>query len=149
MINQIIDAISVAIAEEFGDDYNIYDERINQELEEPCFFISLVDGNRNLFLNNRYLGQLHFCVQYFPGSGNIQRECNDVSELLHDCLEYITLYDADAQEYEAKPIRGGQMHSEMKDDVLHFFIEYNGFLMKQTTETNMENLSQQVDVTDE
>jgi hypothetical protein len=37
----------------------------------------------------------------------------------------------------------------MKDDVLHFFVEYNGFLMKQTTETNMENLTQQVDVSDE
>ena len=88
MINQIIDAISVAIAEEFGDNYNIYDERINQELEEPCFFISLVDGNRTLFLNRRYLGQHHFCVQYFPGSSTIQRECNDVAERLYGCLVF-------------------------------------------------------------
>lgn len=149
MINQIIDAISVAIAEEFGDDYNIYDERINQELEEPCFFISLVNDNRELFLDKRYYSQNHFVVQYFPGSDLIQRECNDVAERLHGCLEYITLYDADAEQDETKPIRGGQMQSEMKDDVLHFFVDYNGFLMKQTTETNMENLLQQVNVADE
>lgn len=146
MINQIIDAISVAIAEEFGDDYNIYDERINQELEEPCFFIHLLNGDHELFLNQRYYRQNHFDVQYFPGSSAIQRECNDVGERLSGCLEYITLYDANAEQDEVKPIRGGSMHYEIKDDVLHFFVDYNGFLKKQITETEMKTLSQQVDV---
>ena len=39
MINEIIDGISVAINTEFGDDYEIYTESIEQGLEEPCFSI--------------------------------------------------------------------------------------------------------------
>ena len=39
MINEIIEAISVALNEEFGDEYEIYRESVRQDLKEPCFFI--------------------------------------------------------------------------------------------------------------
>jgi len=39
MINSIIEAISVALNTEFGDRYDIHRERLEQGLEEPCFFI--------------------------------------------------------------------------------------------------------------
>lgn len=43
MINKVIDGISKAINEEFGDEYNIYTEEIEQGLKEPCF--SMCDGH--------------------------------------------------------------------------------------------------------
>lgn len=36
MIDKIIDAISTTIYAEFGDDYEIYTESIEQGLKEPC-----------------------------------------------------------------------------------------------------------------
>ena len=39
MITEIIEAISVALNSEFGDDYEIHMEEIRQGLTEPCFFI--------------------------------------------------------------------------------------------------------------
>ena len=40
MINSIIEAISIALNAEFGDDYTTYTEEQEQGLKEPCFFIS-------------------------------------------------------------------------------------------------------------
>lgn len=37
MINKIIDGISISLNAEFGDDYKIYTESIEQGLKEPCF----------------------------------------------------------------------------------------------------------------
>lgn len=40
MVNGIIGGIAAAISNEFGDDYTIYTEEIEQGFNEPCFFIS-------------------------------------------------------------------------------------------------------------
>lgn len=40
MINKILDAISNALNEEFGDDIEIYSEDIKQGFKEPCFLLS-------------------------------------------------------------------------------------------------------------
>lgn len=39
MINSIIEAISVSLNGEFGDDYEIHMEEIKQGLKEPCFLL--------------------------------------------------------------------------------------------------------------
>ena len=142
MINQIIEGITVAIGEEFGDGYNIYVEQIEQDLSEPCFFVACLNPTHELFLGRRYFRQNHFDIQYFPGSDSVQRECNDVAMRLYECLEYITLYDAGTQTNESKPIRGGEMHYEMVDGVMHFFIDYNCFVTKRESDTLMEILEQ-------
>ena len=46
MINKILDAISNALNEEFGDEYEIYSEDIKQDLKEPCFFIICLNPSR-------------------------------------------------------------------------------------------------------
>ena len=43
MINSIIEAISIALNAEFGDDYTTYTEEQEQGLKEPCFFISTLE----------------------------------------------------------------------------------------------------------
>ena len=37
MINSIIEAISIALNNEFGDEYRVYADNIEQCLQEPCF----------------------------------------------------------------------------------------------------------------
>ena len=50
MINKIIDGISVAINAEFGDDYEIYTESVEQGLNEPCFSILCLNPTNEQFL---------------------------------------------------------------------------------------------------
>ena len=66
MMNSIIEAISVALNEEFGDGYKIHMEEIRQGLKEPCFFIQCLNPTHELFLGKRYLQSNQFCIQYFP-----------------------------------------------------------------------------------
>lgn len=89
MINSIIEAISVSLNGEFGDDYEIHMEEIKQGLKEPCFFIACLNPTNNLFMGKRYERTSQFCIQYFPKSDEVQRECNGVAERMYDCFEVL------------------------------------------------------------
>lgn len=135
MINEIIQAIALAINKEFGEEYKIYAEEIKQGLKEPCFFIFCINPTHNLFLGRRYFRENQFCIHYIPKNPNQKRlECNDAAERLENCLEYINIED---------PMRGEQMHYEIEDGVLHFFVNYNCFVDKKYEGIPMEDLSLQ------
>ena len=135
MINSIIEAISIALNKEFGDEYEIHMEAIRQDLNEPCFFVQCVNPTIELFLGKRYFRSNQFCIQYFPKTDELQRECADVAERMIWCLEYITVDGDD------RPIRGTKMEYEVVDGVLNFFVNYDYFVDKVTTpETPMEDL---------
>lgn len=134
MINSIIEAISIALNGEFGDDYEIYMEEIEQDLEEPCFFISCLNPTKKLFPGKRYFRANQFCIQYFPKSDEKQRECNCVAERMYECMEYITINGDD------RPIRGTKMKYEIVDGVLNFFVNYDCFTYKTVQQDSMENL---------
>lgn len=140
MINSMIEAISAALNGEFGDDYEIHMEEIEQGLEEPCFFVQCLNPTNELFLGKRYFRRNQFCIQYFPESAEKQRECNGVAERLWQCLEYITAYG------ETKPIRGTKMRYEVVDGVLNFFVNYDCFVYKVEEQTAMEEISENVTV---
>ena len=138
MINEIIDGISVAINTEFGDDYEIYTESIEQGLKEPCFSILCLNPTVEQFLGKRYFRTNQFCVHYFPKSNERRSECNVVAERLYDCLEGITV--------SGDLIRGTSLHSEISDGVLSFFVNYDLFTYKhEETEEHMEILKQKTD----
>ena len=134
MINSIIEAISVTLNKEFGDDYEIHMEEIKQGLKEPCFFITCLNPTTELFLGKRYFRTNQFCIQYFPETNEKQRECNGVAERMLQCLEYITIYGED------KPIMGTKMKYEVVDGVLNFFVNYDCFVRKIEQQTPMESL---------
>lgn len=140
MINSIIEAISIALNQEFGDDYEIHMEEIKQGLKEPCFFITCLNPTFDLFLGKRYFRTNQFCIQYFPETDEKQRECNDVAERMCQCLEYITIYGED------KPIMGAKMKCEMVDGVLNFFVNYDCFIKKTEQQTPMESLQSSTSV---
>lgn len=123
MINAIIKGIGIELNAEFGDDYAIYAESVEQGLEEPCFFISCINPTSRVFLGNRYFKTNQMCIQYFPtGSGRKKAECNAVSERLFNCLEYISVSE--------DLVRGTKMTAETADGVLNFFVNYDLFVRK-------------------
>lgn len=132
MINKIIDAISISINFEFGDDYEIYTESIEQGLEEPCFSILCLNPTNELFRNNKYFRTNQFCIQYFPSTDEPKTECYSVLERLYDCLELITV-NGDLS-------RGSRMKGEIVDGVLNFFVNYDMFVYKVEDKTPMEEM---------
>lgn len=122
MINKITSGISFAIGTEFDDTYEIYTESIDQGLKEPCFSILCLNPTSEQFLGKRYFRTNQFCIYYFPSSDKKRSECNAVAERLLGLLEYITV-DGDL-------IRGTDIHFEVVDGVLAFFVNYDFYVYK-------------------
>lgn len=139
MINAIINAVSIALNDEFGDDYAIYSEEVQQGLKEPCFFISCINKSNELFLGRRYFREHMFVVHYFPcNTLNVNEEFNDVAERLYLCLEWLTVDD--------DLIRGTKMRAETVDGIMHFFVNYDVFVYKNSEQEAMDSLSSGISV---
>lgn len=137
MINSIIESISISLNAEFGDDYTIYTESVEQGLNEPCFFIFCLNPTNRVFLGKRYFRENGFCLQYLPADKDQAREeCNAVAERLYSCLEYITVT--------GDLVRGTKMSYEVIDGVLNFFVNYDLFFYKSTSSDAMEEISESV-----
>lgn len=120
MINRIIDGISIALNAEFGDNYKIYTESIEQGFKEPCFFILCLNPTNELFRKKKYYRQNLFCIQFFPQGEDKRMECFEVLERLYQAIEII-LVGEDRQ-------MGTKMHGEVNDGVLSFFVNYDMFV---------------------
>lgn len=132
MINKIIDGISISLNAEFGDDYKIYTESIEQGLKEPCFSIICVNPTNELFRGKKYFRKNLFCIQYFPKGKDKYAECMEALERMYDCLEIIKVGD--------DPQRGTSMHGEVVDKVLNFFVNYDMFVYKIESTDAMEDI---------
>jgi len=140
----IIEAISMQLDSVFNEEiknkYTIYGEEIKQGLEEPCFFIKLLTSNIRQIVGKRYFKSQLFDIHYFPKSKiESGREMLDIADNLYEALEYI--------KYNDELFRGTNMNYQIIDDVLHFFVNYNYYSIreKQNDEyiTNL-NYSQEV-----
>lgn len=134
MINKIIDGISNAICEEFGEEYEIYSEHMPQGFKEPCFFIMCLNPAEEQVVGSRYHRTHLFDVQYFPESKkNTYSELYEIQSRLIDCLEYIN--------FENGIIRGTKRKSEIVDKVLHSFVNYNIHIRKEENFEYMGDLT--------
>ena len=123
MTEEIVKGISRALYGTFGDEYTIYKDNVPQNFDEPCFSIVYIIGNIQQKAPNRYLSQNHFDVQYFPKDEIASRsEMVAIVESLFLSLEYINVLD--------NLCRGTKMSYEIIDDVLHFFVNYDLFVTK-------------------
>ena len=139
VIKKIIDGICTAINSKFGDDYEIYTESIEQGLKEPCFSVLCLNPTTEQFLGKKYFRTNQFCIHYFPSSEEKKSECYNVIEKLTDILELINVDGA--------LMRGTDMKSEIIDDVLSFFVNYDMYVYKQTeSEPMMENVVHNTDM---
>ena len=125
MINEIVKGISRAIYDEFGNGYAIYKENIPQNFTEPCFSIVHIRSSNDLKLTNRYMRRNLFDIHYFPEDGRNEKEqMYNVAERLFLCLEHIFVLD--------NMCRGAKMSPEIVDGVLHFFVNYDFFVTRQS-----------------
>jgi len=132
MLNKIIIGISQALDAEFNavsKGYEIHTEGLEQGLDEPCFFIFSLKPMQTQIIRNRYKRDYSFDVHFFPdtalnedGLSTINTQINEVTERLYDALEYITV--------DGNLIRGTNMNGEKVDDVLHFFVNYDMYVIK-------------------
>lgn len=138
MIEKVKKAITNAIYAEFGEEYNVYTEEVEQDLQESCFFVSSLKAENTLFLKNRYFRSQPFCVQYVPRSDEPRTECEVVRERLYNCLEWI--------DDEGDLIRGEKMSGEISDGILSFFVNYDLFVYKPSENEPMEAMSENISV---
>ena len=128
MINDIIAGISSKIYETFGDGYEIYSDRMTQNLNEPCFLILPLTHRQESKLSNssykRWFRQYPFSVYFYPQrNGNQYAENQTVAEKLFECLEYI--------ETEIGLIRGSNMRYSIEDkDLLSFVVNYDFYAIE-------------------
>jgi hypothetical protein len=134
MLNSIIDSIAIKLNQEFGDSYSIYTESVEQGLNEPCFFIFLLPSSQDQVVGKRYLRKQPFDLHFFPGTKYKNKEILDVVDRLNDAMEFVTL--------DTNVIHGTNIHHEVVDGVLHFFVDYNFHVIKsEVPEDSMENLT--------
>ena len=134
MTNDIVDAISVQLFEIFGAEYAIYTENIEQDLQEPCFYIDVVDVRRERIIGRRHYSNNAFDICYFSNETDRKRDFRYVADTLLDEMEYISLANGDL-------LHATKMSCDVIDDVLHFFVNYNLVLMKESAiYQDMENL---------
>ena len=131
-IQELIDAIAEALFQEFGSSYEIYTEKVEQGLNGHCFLIRCVNPTKNVHLGTVYRRTNLFVIQYIPSTSEANAECASVLERLFECLEDVTL--------DGKPVHGTELNGEVTDGILNFKVNYDGFVLKGRSETNMENI---------
>ena len=132
-IQSLIDAIAEALFQEFGSDYEIYTEKVEQGLNGHCFLIRCLNPTKNVFLGRCYKRTNQFGVQYIPSRTEAIEECTSVLERLFECLENVIL--------SGKPIHGTELNGQITDGILTFTVNYDGFVLKDPEEQyNMEDL---------
>lgn len=120
-INDVVNAIAIKLHQSFGDNYNIYTESIEQGFQEPCFFIALLEPDMKQMVGNRYHKTLPFDIHYF-GTNNI--DAYNTADKLMTNMEYIKCLNGDL-------LRGTSMRANLVDGVMHFFVNYNTFVLKE------------------
>lgn len=137
MLNDILDAVTRRLDALFGEGYEIYTDEVKQGLKEPCLFVQFLEPSEKQVIGQRYYCQTDVCIQYFPGNAKkIMWELNQVSDILMDGMEHITLADGSL-------LRGTGMSArpDMEQQVLSFFVSYNLFVLKiKEQEETMEDI---------
>lgn len=111
--NTVRDGVNAALDASFPE-VPIAGEEIKQGLQEPYFFVKLLDAAQDQELGRRYRRFYSFDIHYF---GTDNRDMHEAAEKLYEALESV---DVDGILY-----RGTGMHHEIFDRVLHFFVDFN------------------------
>ncbi len=137
MVKEIIEGISIALDAEFngnGITYKFYTDNVKQGLDTPCFLITIVGPSQSNLIAGRYNGVCPACIQYFPLNDGDNTEMHAIAEKMLNCLEVITLINQDK-------VRGNDMHYEIVDSVVNFFVDYSVGLKTQSQQNRMDGAS--------
>ena len=139
MFNDLIDAISKRLVEYFPESVpNIYSENIEQGFSEPCFYISLINSTNKNKLGPGRSKRYKFDIMYFNNNlGN--DDLNTMGDKLSTVLEDIQIGDA--------LIHGFDIEYEVKDNKLHFFVEYPVLASYEVEKVSkMASLKERIDI---
>lgn len=117
MVNDVISAVSNALYGEFGTDYKIYADNVEQNLTRPSFFINIVRPAIRERVMGRYHVSVPLVIQYFPSEIGKRMECYTVADKMIHCLRY--------PEYKDVKYRGTDIKYDINDDKLNFYVQYN------------------------
>ena len=131
-IKELLDAIAEALFQEFGSGYEIYSEKVEQGLTEPCFMIRCLNPTKNRHLGLLYKRTNQISIQYIPSTDEIHDECNSVMERLFDCLKSVNL--------SGRFVHGTDIQGQVTDDVLNVTVNYDCFVLEGEDKFNMEDL---------
>lgn len=130
----ILHAITRALHEKFPD-WEIYTDKLKQEVKEPCFFVKAVYNKRSRYPCNRWKYETNWLIQLLCES-KTNHEKNTIGEELHDTLEVITL-DAENGVF----LRGTNSNFNIYEWCINFSIDYNGFFTRREEAETMESLT--------
>ncbi len=142
MLNEIIKGIARRLNAALGDGYEIYQNQVKQGLQEPCFFIGVLQPEQRPLLGLRARRVNPLVVQYFPRAEGDNAELLAMAERLLLELAFIQLPAGDW-------LRGTQMRYEIVDGVLQFFVNYNMLVEQPQEQVNMEDLQIEQNTTNE
>lgn len=121
----------------FGDEYEIYQNDVEQGLNEPCFFIVVLKPEVSPMIGRRFIKRNPFDIHYFPKNQGDNREMFSIAEKLTEILDFIRIPGGDL-------LHGTGISYEVVDNVLHFFVSYNLPVMKTADEIYMETMETDV-----
>lgn len=139
MFNDLIDAISKRLLEYFPESVpNIYSENIEQGFSEPCFYIFLINSTNKNKLGPGRSKRYKLDIMYFNNNlGN--DDLNTMGDKLSTVLEDIQIGDA--------LIHGFDIEYEVKDNKLHFFVEYPVLASYEVEKVSkMASLKERIDI---
>lgn len=139
MIKAIRYGITTALHAMFGDEYNIYIDKLEQGYENPCFFVSLVDWYSDELIMGREKVHTQFNVTFFPRNEDEPTdECYEMIPKLRECLRMIELENGDLH-------RGIDMDAKVADGLVQFYVTYNfETIEQQESDNSMESFTERV-----
>lgn len=133
MIQKTLDALSVALWKEFGDEYHYYVEDIKQNLTKPCFTINMIEPLGRSVNHIHYHRTMPVVIHYFPEDKDQPKaEAYAVGERSFAALEYIII--------EGRLVRAVDWSCEYEDGVLSMFATYKFWTKVPSDPTYMEDV---------
>ncbi len=130
MYNEIMDAVTKQLSALFPPEagYTVYTDAVEQGLSEPCFFVQFLEPSEKPMIGPRYYRKNAMCIQYLPGDiAKPSRELNRVLDILMEQMRMIELKSG-------RKINGTDRSGRIDDGVLTFFVQYNGFDIRENVQ---------------
>lgn len=125
----VIDGVVRKLVESFPS-ITVYDEKTNQNIKKPSFFVYQLRLKQEKQLREKYQRKYNIVIRYHATSDMVTsyNNFNDVESTLFEKLTTIICGYVPATEDEPEVpgvlVRGTEMSSREEDNILHFFVSY-------------------------
>lgn len=116
--------------------HDVFDETNNQGLNEPCFYVRIIENNTTDELNNRFKFTISFDISYFldENTENMNEQYHQMAEVLYENLNVF-------EDISGGYLKGLNKRHDIQDNVLHFFIDVNATTKISTTNIYMDSMT--------